>query len=98
MAIKMKTFRELVSMTKEKLDEALIPLRVEGAKNRAQGEIIKLKENLISIEQKLNDECAKKDIDFNKAGDLMDEYDLTERRLNQITALVSDLFPSEKGE
>lgn len=95
MTFQIKSFRELVSMTKEKLDEAMLPLRIESAKNRAQGEVIKLKEKLINLEQKINEECAKKDVDFNKAGDLMDEYELTERRLNQINRLVDSLFPKE---
>lgn len=95
MAFKLKTFKELVAMGKEGLDAALLPLRVEAARNRAQGEIIKLKEKLLGIETKINEECARKDIDFNKVGDLMDEYDLTERRLTQISDLVMALFPGE---
>ncbi len=93
MAFKLKTFKELISLTKEKLDEALIPLRVEAARNRAQGEVIKLKEKLLGLETRINEACAKKDIDFNAVGDLMDEYDLAERRLKQIEGLVTALFP-----
>ena len=95
MAFKMKTFKELVSMTKEKLDEAMVPLRVRAAKARAEGETIKLEEKMLGLETKINEACATKDIDFNKIGDLMDEYDLTERRLKQINELISALFPAE---
>lgn len=93
MAFKLKTFKELVSLGKEGLDAALLPLRVDAARNRAQGEAIKLKEKLFSLETRINEECAKKDIDFNKVGDLMDDYDMAERRLKQINDLVSALFP-----
>lgn len=93
MAIKLKSFHDLIAMTKEKLDEALIPLRVEAAKNRAQGEVIKLKEQLLSLEAKINKACAEKDINFNTVGDLMDDYDIAERRLKQIEDLVVALFP-----
>ncbi len=93
MAFQLKPFRELVALTKEKLDEALVPLRVKSAKNRADGEVIKLEEKLLSLETKINEAAAKKDIDFNAIGDLMDEYDLTERRLKQIKDLVVALFP-----
>lgn len=95
MAFKLKSFQELVALTKEKLDEALIPLRVESAKNRAQGEIIKIKEQLLNLETKINQACAQKDINFNTVGDLMDEYDLAERRLKQIEGLVVALFPEK---
>ena len=95
MAFKLKSFKELVSLTKEKLDEALIPLRVEAAKNRAQGEVIKLKEKMLSLETQINEACAKKDIDFNSVCNLMNEYDLAERRLKQIEGLVVALFPAD---
>ena len=95
MAFKLKSFQELVAMTKEKFDEALIPLRVEAAKNRAQGEVIKIKEQLLNLETKINEACAKKDIDFNAVGNLMDDYDLAERRLKQIEGLVTALFPTK---
>lgn len=93
MAFKMKSYKELVAFTKEKLDEALVPLRVRAAKAKAEGEVIKLEEKLISLETQINEQCAKKEIDFNRIGDLMDDYDLTERRLKQINELVTALFP-----
>jgi len=93
MAFKMKTFKELVSMTKEKLDEALVPLRVRAAKAKAESAVIKLEEKMISLETKIHEACAKKELDFNSIGDMMDEYDLTERRLKQINDLCLALFP-----
>jgi hypothetical protein len=93
MAFQIKPFKELVALTKEKLDEALVPLRVRAAKAKAEGEVIKLEEKLISLETKINEACAKKELDFNAIGDMMDEYDLTERRLKQINELVKNLFP-----
>lgn len=94
MAFQIKPFKELVALTKEKLDEAMVPLRVRAAKAKAEGEVIKLEEKLINLETKINEACAKKELDFNAIGDLMDEYDLTERRLMQIKDLVTALFPA----
>lgn len=95
MAFQLKSFKELVSMTKEKLDESLVPLRVRAAKAKAESEVIKLEEKMISLETKINEACAKKDLDFNSIGDMMDEYDLVERRLKQINELVAALFPKD---
>jgi hypothetical protein len=50
-------------------------------------------EKLLSLEARINESCARKELDFNAIGDLIDEYDLTERRLRQIKALIADLFP-----
>jgi len=95
MAFQIKPFKELVAMTKEKLDEALVPLRVRSAKAKSESEVIKLEEKLIGLETKINEACSKKELDFNGIGDLMDEYDITERRLNQIRELVAALFPEK---
>lgn len=60
-----------------------------------QSEKIKLEEKMLGLEAKINEACAQKELDFGKIGDLMDEYDLVERRLGQITQLVDKLFPAE---
>lgn len=93
MSFVVKPFKDLISLTKEKLDEAMLPLRVRAAKAKAEGEIIKLEEKLLGLEAKIHEACAKKELDFNTIGDLMDDYDLSERRLKQIKDLVSALFP-----
>lgn len=95
MAFQIKPFKDLVALTKEKLDEAMVPLRVRAAKAKAEGEVIKLEEKLITLETKINESCAKKELDFNAIGDLMDDYDIAERRLNQIRELVAALFPEK---
>lgn len=94
MAFKLKSYKELVSMTKEKLDEALLPLRIRSAKAKAEGEVVRLEEKLIKLETEINEMSAKQDIDFNAIADKMDSYDLTERRLKQVQGLVEALFPT----
>lgn len=93
MAFKLKSFKELVAMTEEKLDEMLLPLRVRSAKARAEQEVIKLEEQLISLETQINKACASKEINFQAVADLIDKYELAERRLGQIQKLVASLFP-----
>lgn len=93
MSFAIKPFKELMALTKEKLDEALIPLRVRAAKAKADGEVIKLEEALIQLETRINEHCAKKELDFVTITNMIDEYELTERRLNQINKLVASLFP-----
>jgi hypothetical protein len=95
MSFKIRPFKDLVAMSKEKLDEAMVPLRVRAAKAKAEGEIIKLEERMISLEASINEQCAKKELNFSIIADQMDEYDLIERRLNQINSLVANLFPAE---
>lgn len=95
MAFMMKPYKELVAMTKEAVDTLLNPLRVRAAKAKAEGELVKLEEKMITLEKEINELCTKKELDFNLIGDKMDAYDLTERRLNQIKSLVDALFQED---
>lgn len=94
MAFNIRSYKELISMTKAAFDEALVPLRVRGAKAKAEGEVIKLEEKLIKLETEINTLCAAETPDFVYITSRMDEYELTERRLTQINSLVANLFPS----
>lgn len=95
MAFQIKSFKELISMTKEKLEESMVPLRVRAAKAKAESVKVELETKQLDLEQKINKLCADKELDFNKIADLLDEYDLNDRRLKQITTLVEQLFPAE---
>ena len=93
MAFKVKSYREVLAMTKEKLDEALAPIRARSAKAKAELEIAKQQEKLVSLETEIHKLCAEKDLNFNSIADKIDQYELAERRLKQIEALVRELFP-----
>ena len=93
MSFALKPFRELVALSKEKLYEALIPLRVRAAKAKAEGEIIKLEESLIKLEASINELCAQEELNFASINAKLNEYELTKRCLKQIQQLVAELFP-----
>ena len=93
MAFQIKSFKELITLTKEKLEESMIPLRVRSAKAKAEIIKVELETKLADLEMKINEKAAQKDIEFLKVIELVDEYELTERRLKQVTGLVTQLFP-----
>lgn len=93
MAFQLKPYREILALTKEKIDEALAPIRARSAKAKADLELAKLQEKLIGLENDIHKKCAEKDIDFNAVAELVDNFELTERRLKQIEGLVGELFP-----
>lgn len=95
MAFQIKSFKELITLTKEKLEESMIPLRVRTAKAKAEIIKVELETKLSVLEMKINEQAAQKDIEFTKVADLVDEYELTERRLKQVTSLVDQLFPNK---
>ena len=91
--MKLKPFKELISLSKEKLDEALAPMRARQVKAQAELEQAKLDEQLISTESRIQEACAQKTIDFAYLLRLMDEYALAERRKKQYTKIVNELLP-----
>ena len=93
--MKLKPYKELVALTKEKLDEAMAPIRARQTKSKAELEVAKLDEELISLETRVFELCAKKDIDFNTIIETMDKHALAERRKAQLAKIVAELFPEE---
>ena len=98
MAFNLKPYKEILAMTKEKIDESLAPIRARSAKARADLEICKIEEAMATIETDIHKLCAEKDIDFNKVAEKIDQFELKERRLAQIKKLVDELFPEKKGK
>ena len=91
--MKLKPLAEILAMSKEKLDASLAPIRARQLRARADTEVAKLDERLVTLEREIHELCAMKDIDFNRITDKMDEAELTQRRVKQLCAIVADLFP-----
>jgi len=97
MAFKVKSFREVLAMTKEKLDEALAPIRVRSAKAKADMVSAKLEEQMLTLEREIHEACASKDLDFDCIIGKIDRYELMERKRKQIDTLIGQLFPSGRA-
>lgn len=93
MAFKVRPFVEVVAFSKEKLDEALAPIRARSAKAKAEMAQAKLEEQMVTLEREIHEQCASKDIDFDSIIAKIDKYDLTERKRKQIDGLIRELFP-----
>lgn len=91
--MKLKPFKEIIAMSKEKLDEALAPIRAKQVQSQAELEMAKIDEQLISAEAQIQELCSQKQIDFPKLLSIMDKYDLAERRKKQYRKILEDLFP-----
>lgn len=93
---KVKSFQEILAMTKQGIDEALAPIRARAVRAKATVEVSKLEERLVALEREIQEECVKQDINFTKVLDKIDEYELAQRRVTQFNKLTDDLFPSAK--
>lgn len=91
--MKLKPFKELLSLSKEALDAALAPMRARQVKAQAELEMAKLDERIVSIEAETQELCAQKTIDFPKLLAKLDEAALIERRQKQYKKVLAELFP-----
>jgi hypothetical protein len=90
-----KSLKDIISSSKEKLDEFLAPVRAKQIQDKANLELAKLEEKALTSERKVQELLCAKEIDFNAVLNEMDEHDLTARRINQFGELLAGLFPTE---
>jgi hypothetical protein len=93
--MKIRPFKELIGMSKEKLNEAMAPIRARKVKATAQLEASKLDEQILTLETEVQEECAREDINLPRIIDKIDKIALLERRKVKYGELLEQLFPTE---
>lgn len=91
--MKLKPFRELIAMSKEKLDEAMAPIRARQVKSQAELEMARLDADLLTHEGQVQEMCMQKEINFPNLLDKLDKIALLERRKKQYSDVLKQLFP-----
>jgi hypothetical protein len=91
--MKLKPFKELIAMSKEKLDEAMAPIRARQVRSQADLEMAKLDADILTQEGEVQEMCTKKDINFPALIDKLDKIALLERRQKQYGEILKQLFP-----
>lgn len=91
--MKLKPFKEIIKLSKEKFDEAMAPIRAKQVRSKAELEMAKLDEKILSLEVKTQELCAEKEINFETLIKNLDEHALLERRKKQYTQVLDQLFP-----
>lgn len=93
--MKLRPFKELIGLSKEKLDEAMAPNRARMVQAKAELEKVKLEQDILTKETAVQEMCAQKDLDFPRLMDRLDEIELLERKLSQYSEVLAQLFPPE---
>lgn len=93
MNFQLKPFKELIALSKEKIDEALAPLRASTAKAKATLKMAEIDEKIATLGQKIQELATSKDIDFDTIADKVDEISLLELRKERLDSIVKQLFP-----
>ena len=92
--MKLKPFAQLIKLSKEKLDEAMAPIRAHKVKTQAQLEMAKIDEKLVTHESEIQEMCAQKDINFDSLIKKLDDVAILERRKKQYEKIIGELFPA----
>ena len=93
--MKLKPYKELISLSKEKLAEALAPIRARKVRSQAELEMAKLDDELIRLESEIQETFSKEEINFPNLLDKLDKVALLERRKTQYQKVLAELFPAE---
>lgn len=91
--MQLRPFKELLALSKEKIDEALAPIRARQVKAKADSLVANYEEELITIERTITEMCTSKEVDFERLADQLDKYALKERRKTQFQNIYKQLFP-----
>jgi hypothetical protein len=93
--MKIKPYKDLIKLSKEKLDEAMAPIRARQVQAKADLEMSKLEADILDKETKVQEMCIEKDINLPKLIDSLDEIALLERRKAQYEKVLKQLFPEK---
>ena len=91
--MKLMPFKDLIAMSKEKLDEAMAPVRASQVRKQAELEQLKIEADIIDKQTKIQEMCIGKEINFTKLMDALDDVALLERRKEQYNQVLQQLFP-----
>lgn len=93
--MKLPAYKEILKMSKEKIDSTLAPIRASKAKAQANLEMCKLDEQIAVLEAEITELCTKQDISFSSIIDKLDRLALIERKKKQYAKVIGDLFPED---
>jgi hypothetical protein len=91
--MKLMPFKEIIAMSKEKINEALAPIRARKVKTQAEMKKSEIDEKIVVIESDIQEMCTTKEIEFDALFEKLDTIALLERRKNQYDKVLGELFP-----
>ena len=89
-------YKDVLILCKEKVKEALAPLRAREMKKKAELEICKIDSSIAEKEQKIQEIASEYPIDFHKMIDAIDDLDLIKRRKEQFEQIINEMFGDDE--
>lgn len=89
-------YKDVLILCKEKVKEALAPLRAREMKKKAELEVCKIDSQIAEKEQKIQEIASEYPIDFHKMIDAIDDLDLIKRRKEQFEQIIDEMFGEDE--
>jgi hypothetical protein len=93
--MKLKPFKDIIGMSKEKLNEALAPIRARKVKVQAEMKKSEIDEKIVVLESEVQEMCSVQEINFDNLCEKLDKIALLERRKKQYDKVLGELFPKD---
>jgi len=91
--MKLTAYEKVLTLAKEKIQEAMAPVRAREMRKKAELETAKIDGKMIEQEAKIQELSSKYPIDFDKLLSAIDELALLDRRKKQFERVTEELFP-----
>lgn len=91
--MKLKSYKSLLQMGKDKINSLLVPVRTNRAKKQFELELAKLEEDLATAEAGIQEEATKADVNSHNLIERLDKHALLERKQKQFQKILSEMFP-----
>jgi hypothetical protein len=85
-------YKEILTLAKEKITEAMAPLRAREMRKRGELEICKIDSLIAEKEQKIQEYASEYPINFDKLIDSLDDLELIKRRKEQFEKIIDEMF------
>lgn len=92
--MQLKPFKEIIAMSKEKLNEAMAGPRARKVQAQAEVKKAELDCRILTLETEAQELWTVKDIEFDRYFEKLDEIGLLERRRKQYDITLGQLFPN----
>lgn len=91
--MKLTAYEKVLKFSKEKIQEAMAPVRAREMRKKAELEMAKIEGKMIEKEAKIEELAGAYPIDFDLMISSIDELALLERRKKQFSKIISEMFP-----
>lgn len=85
-------YSEILILAKDKIKEAMAPLRAREMRKKGELEACKLESVIAEKEQKIQELASAYPVDFDNLIDAIDELELVKRRKEQFDKIIEEMF------